>query len=65
MSQDCLIAEIADDNIRYIVVKFDENSGHKILSKKILVYQKTSLYIVVLTPTKKLLHQSLKFGAKF
>ena len=35
MSQDCLIAEIADDNIRYIVVKFDENSDHKILSKKI------------------------------
>ena len=35
MSQDCLIAEIADDNIRYIVVKFDDNSDHKILSKKI------------------------------
>ncbi len=35
MRQDCLIAEIADDNIRYIVVKFDENSDHKILSKKI------------------------------
>ena len=35
MSQDCLIAEIADDNIRYIVVKFDENSDYKILSKKI------------------------------
>ena len=35
MSRDCLIAEIADDNIRYIIVKFDENSNHKILSKKI------------------------------
>ena len=35
MGQDCLIAEIADDNIRYIVVKFDDNSDHKILSKKI------------------------------
>ena len=35
MSQDCLIAEIADDKIRYIVVKFDDNSDHKILLKKI------------------------------
>ena len=35
MGQDRLIAEIADDNIRYIVVKFDDNSDHKILSKKI------------------------------
>ena len=35
MSRDCLIAEIANDNIRYVVVKFDENSDNKILSKKI------------------------------
>ena len=35
MSQDCLIAEIAADNLRYVVVKLDENSNHKILSKKI------------------------------
>ena len=35
MSQNSLIAEIADDNIRYIIVKFDENSDHKILLKKI------------------------------
>ena len=35
MSQDCLIAEIADDKIRYIVVKFDDNSDHIILLKKI------------------------------
>ena len=35
MSQNSLIAEIADDNIRYIIVKFDENSNYKILSKKI------------------------------
>ena len=36
MSQDFLIAEIVDDNVRYVVAKFDENSDHKILLKKIL-----------------------------
>ena len=35
MGQDSLIAEIVDDKVRYVVVEFDENSVHKILSKKI------------------------------
>ena len=35
MSPDSLIAEIVDDNVRYVIVKFDENSDHKILFKKI------------------------------
>ncbi len=35
MSQDFLIAEIVDDNVRYVVAKFDENSDHKILLKRI------------------------------
>ena len=35
MNQDCLIAEIADDKIRYIIYKFDEKFESEILSKKI------------------------------
>ena len=35
MNKDYLIAEISDDNIRYLVYKFDEKSQYKILSKKI------------------------------
>ena len=35
MSKDYLIAEIADDKVRYVVYKFDEKSEYKILSKKI------------------------------
>ena len=55
MRQDCLIAEIADDNIRYIVVKFDENSDHKILSKrflKIMVLKKAKYLTFDLTAKK-------------
>ena len=36
MSQDNLIAEIADDKIRYIIYKHNEKSNYEILSKKIL-----------------------------
>ena len=35
MNKDYLIAEISNDNIRYLVYKFDEKSQYKILSKKI------------------------------
>ena len=51
MSQDSLIAEIVDDNIRYVVVKFDENSVHKILSKKflkIMVLKKVKYLILII-----------------
>ena len=36
MSQDSLLAEIADDKIRYIIYKSNEKSTYQILSKKIL-----------------------------
>ena len=36
MSQDNLIAEIADDKIRYIIYEHNEKSNYEILSKKIL-----------------------------
>ena len=35
MNKDYLIAEISDDNIRYLVYKFDEKSQYKILSKNL------------------------------
>tara|TARA_S200000501_G_scaffold360183_1_gene386954 strand:+ start:5956 stop:7143 length:1188 start_codon:yes stop_codon:yes gene_type:complete len=35
MDKDYLIAEISDDNIRYLIYKFDEKSNYKSLSRKI------------------------------
>ena len=61
MSQDCLIAEIAADNLRYVVVKLDENSNHKILSKK--VFQNNGIEkgkIIDFEHTAKKINQDIK-----